>query len=356
MKLLVVSRRYPPDHVSGSETVIQSLYEQARRHHPVRLVAGYTRDRSLLPQEAIAVDLRGKRLGRAHLSLARAASAESLRFHPDVVLSNSIEVPRLRPTAVIVHDLNFGRAGRRALDAAREAVYRVQGRMLDRIIAVSEATRHVLLDLGIPQERVVAIRDGVDLHRFHPPRSPVELGGAEGRLVLCYPGRILQGKGQHVAIDAVSRLPDSCRERVHLRIVGAVHDPAYLSQLEIQAFGQPISFHTDVEDIVPFYQEADLVLFPTLMTEGFGYTAIEAMAAGRPVLWSDQPAIREATGGIGGAVPLGSGAAWSAAIAEYLKDPASWEAVGRQGRAFVEAHYGWERVWEQYEVVLEGMV
>lgn len=355
MKLLIVSRRYPPDHVSGSETVIQSLYDQARRHHEVRLVAGFTRSRDLLPQEATAVDLRGKRLGRAHLSLARAAAAEAMRWHPDAVLSNSIEVPRLRPTAVIVHDLNFGRAGRRRLDLAREAVYRVQGRVVDRLIAVSEATRTALLGLGIPEERVVAIRDGVDLQRFCPPAEPIDLGGAEGRLVLCYPSRILQGKGQHVAIDAVSRLPAPIKERVHLRIVGAVHDRKYLDQLEIQAFGQPVSFHNDVDDIVPFYQEADLVLFPTLMTEGFGYTAIEAMASGRPVLWSDQPAIREATGGIGRAVEMGSGGAWSAAIAEFLEDPGSWEVVGSQGRSFVEARYGWERVWERYEEVLEGI-
>ena len=45
---------------------------------------------------------------------------------------------------------------------------------------------------------------------------------------------------------------------------------------------------TDVEDIVPWYQGADVVLFPTLMEEGFGFTAVEGMACGKPVIYYDQ--------------------------------------------------------------------
>ena len=112
MKFLFVARRYPPDIISGTETVFQNLYKLAREDHEVRLVVGFTQSREMVPEEAVAVDIRGKRFGMAHLAIYRAAQAEIKRFQPDAILSNSIEAPISgKPTAVIVHDLNFGGAG-----------------------------------------------------------------------------------------------------------------------------------------------------------------------------------------------------------------------------------------------------
>jgi glycosyltransferase involved in cell wall biosynthesis len=174
-------------------------------------------------------------------------------------------------------------------------------------------------------------------------------------LELAYPARITPGKGQHLAIDAVARLPAADKKRVHLRIVGTIDDRIYFDQLKVQAFKQPVSFHPDVDDIAPYYQRADLVLFPTLMREGFGYTAIEAMACGVPVVWSEQPAIREATGGLGFPVPPDDAAAIREVIRDLVKDPAKFRAAGAEARRFVEERYAWDRVWASYERVLESI-
>ena len=114
-----------------------------------------------------------------------------------------------------------------------------------------------------------------------------------------------------------------------------------------------MSFHPDVDDIVPYYQEADLVVFPTLLEEGFGYTAIEAMACGKPVVWSEQPAIREATGGIGFPVPGGNVEAMRDTMVRLIADPELRQRVGDEGRRFVEERYSWAKVWQAYEALLE---
>ncbi|MBN2798075.1 MAG: glycosyltransferase family 4 protein [Deltaproteobacteria bacterium] len=356
MRLLISARRFPPDHLSGAETVIEALWRQARRGHQVRLVAGYHREAALLPPEARAVDLRRLPGGLAHLRFAAALTAEARRFHPDVALSNAVEVPPLPvPTALIVHDLNFGRERRRRTARARELLYLLQSRRLPLLIAVSEATRSALIDLGAPRDRVAVIANGVDTARFCPPPQPVE-PGEEGRTELCYPSRILPGKGQHLAVEAVARLSPALQRRVHLRLVGAAADRGYLSHLRRLSEGLPVSLHPDVQDIVPWIQRADLVLFPTLMTEGFGYAAVEAMACGRPVIWSDQPAIREATGGLGAAFPQGDASALAEAITAWMEDPEAARAIGRAGRALTVERYRWDRVWARYEQALSALL
>jgi glycosyltransferase involved in cell wall biosynthesis len=356
MKLLMVARRYPPDVRSGTETVFENLYLQARERNEVRLVVGYRRDRELVPPEAVAVDLRHGRRLKGYASLWWTTRREIARFRPDAVLSNSIEAPVTGvPMAVIVHDLNFGRpeSDQGLGIQGRRLYYRWKARGLSRVITVSEASRRNLLAAGLPAESTVAIRNGVDLARFVPPDGAGETGSE--RFVLAYPSRIIEGKGQHLAIDAVARLPAATKARVLLRIVGTAPDPRYLEYLHTQARGQPVEIHTDVPEIVPWYQRCDAVLFPTMMTEGFGFTAVEGMACGKPVIWSDQPPVREATGGIGLPFAMGDVQALRDAIARLVDDPERCERLGREGRAFVEGHYDWAGVWRHYESTLAGM-
>src|SRR5690606_19641406 len=54
-----------------------------------------------------------------------------------------------------------------------------------------------------------------------------------------------------------------------------------------------VSVLTDVADVPPLLQAADLFFFPSL-NEGFGIAVAEAAAAGLPVVATDLPTIREA--------------------------------------------------------------
>lgn len=356
MKILMVARRYPPDIRSGTETVFENLYREARKHHDVRLVVGFRTSNDGFPPEAVAVDLRGKG-ALSYVLMERAAIREARSFRPDVVLSNSIEirVPSV-PNAVIVHDLNFGKAERSPGNLARELLYVVQGRTIASVITVSEATRTRLVEAGIPDARISVIGNGVDISRF-VPSAPDDAGtGSPERPVrFAYPSRVIPGKGQHVALDALGRMRPDQKRRASLTIVGAAPDPIYVDRLKLEGFQQPVSFHFDVPDIVPYYQNADVIVFPTLMEEGFGFTAVEGMACAKPVIWCDQPAIREATGAIGIPVPRDDADALKKAMVKLMDDPAERARLGAAGREYVESR-SWVRVWERYAAVLQGLV
>jgi glycosyltransferase involved in cell wall biosynthesis len=195
----------------------------------------------------------------------------------------------------------------------------------------------------------------VAVDRFFPgPPDTRGRGSPELPIRFAYPSRILAGKGQHVAIDALARMGRDHKARARLVIVGAASEPIYLDRLRIEAYHQPVDFYPDVSDMVPFYQACEAVVFPTLMEEGFGFTAVEGMACGKPVAWCDQPAIAEATGGIGLPVPRDDAEALKRAMVRLMDNPEERISLGAAGRAWVEAR-SWRRVWERYEAALERL-
>ena len=78
------------------------------------------------------------------------------------------------------------------------------------------------------------------------------------------------------------------------------------------------------------------------------------MACGKPVIYFDQPAIREATGGIGIAVAQGDVVAMRDAMRSLMDNPAERKAIGQAGRAYAEEHFSWGTVWSQYEAILRS--
>ncbi len=347
MRLLFVARRFPPDVVSGSETVFARLLELARAAgHDVHLVCGYRTARDRVPADADAVDLRGRGVA-AWPAMALAAARAARRWRPDAVLSNSIEVqvPGV-PVVTLVHDLNFGGGAGGAGALLRRQFYRLQARRLAAVVAVSETTRTTLLAAGLPPERVVAIHNGVDIDHFVPsPRVP------DAVVKLVQVSRILPGKGQHCALDALGRMRPDQRRGVHLDLVGTVADRVYADQLQVQAWGLPAALHFDVPDVLPWYQGADIALFPTRMAEGFGFAAVEAMACGLPVVGFHDAAVSEASGGLAQLVPRDDIVALRDAILALVADPTERRRRGDAGRAWVE-RYRWTEVWERYEALL----
>ena len=357
-RVLVYSRRYPPDVRGGAETVIDALVGQARQSGlDLRLVAGWQRSSDLLPDDADAIDLRQEvgagLLQKIHLRLrAAGAVAASVRsFRPDVILSNSVELPPLPvPSVLIAHDFAFGRSADEPVDPgvhARELGWRLAALHVSRCVAVSEVTRARLLELGWPEDRVVVVRGGVNLERFAP--APLE---ASPTLRLVMVSRLVREKGAQVAIDAVRRLV-ALDVDVALVVAGAVEDAAWLAAMRVQALGLPVSFVPDPPDVVPLIGGADVVLFPTLVREGLGLAAIEAMACGKPVVHSDDPAVCEATAGVGVVTPRGDAEALATAIQGLARDADRRAALGAQGRALCEARYGWPTVFAAYRRVLE---
>jgi glycosyltransferase involved in cell wall biosynthesis len=82
---------------------------------------------------------------------------------------------------------------------------------------------------------------------------------------------------------------------------------------------------------------------------------VEAMGAGRPVLYYDTPENREVASGAGVGFSFSGARALETVLDEVLDDEPKLAALGRAGRARVDERYRWSAVAEAYEGVLRSI-
>jgi glycosyltransferase involved in cell wall biosynthesis len=134
---------------------------------------------------------------------------------------------------------------------------------------------------------------GVDLERYrHAERSRgevlEELGIPSQAKVFLSIGELNRNKNHAVLLRALHRLQ---RRDLHLVIAGSDHLDNRLQRmaehLKITQQVHLLGFRTDVPELL---HAADVFCFPS-RREGLGFTAIEAMAAGLPLITSDRHGI-----------------------------------------------------------------
>lgn len=162
----------------------------------------------------------------------------------------------------------------------------------DRVLAGSSYTLEMLKDMfGKNDPRFQLFYENGILKEFigKPKKRTGE------KLELLFVGRLVPYKGADMAIDAMSRLDESIRDRVHFTIVG---DGSEKSNLEKQAhalgLGPAVTFTgwVDQNETLRYYTQSDVFCFPSVREFG-GAVALEAMANGLPCLVADHAGLGE---------------------------------------------------------------
>ncbi len=188
------------------------------------------------------------------------------------------------------------------------------------ILAISETTADDLVRvLGIPRERIMVTPLGVDQRFFEVADrrlGSVDAGGSirarlgipQGRPIVLYVGGHDERKNIGNLIGIVYQAGVELRSR-GLAAPLLVMAGRITSASEIQRLDSTLRRHgmqndtislgyVPDEDLKDLYAESTLFLFPTLY-EGFGLPALEAMAAGLPVVGSNTSSIPEVVGDAG---------------------------------------------------------
>lgn len=149
----------------------------------------------------------------------------------------------------------------------------------------SPSTARALRGQGF--ERVRIWPRGVDTALFQPERRDETLRerwldgytAHKKKVVLAYVGRISQEKNLPLLIQAYQQMDHT---RCHLVVVG---DGPLLREMKQRLTGVPATFtgYLRGEELAAAYASADIFAFPS-QTETFGQVALEAMAAGLPVV------------------------------------------------------------------------
>jgi glycosyltransferase involved in cell wall biosynthesis len=82
---------------------------------------------------------------------------------------------------------------------------------------------------------------------------------------------------------------------------------------------------------------------------------VEAMGAGRPVVYYDTPENREVAGDAGERFRFEGDSSLNRVLGRLLDDDAELENMGRRSRRRVDGGYLWSDVADAYENLLEGL-
>lgn len=203
--------------------------------------------------------------------------------------------------------------------------------------AVSEALVAEMVRMGCDADKLVALRNGVDLQLFHEePRAAARAAlGVDGVVVLSV-GNLIELKGHHLAIEAIADLPGAT-----LVIIGAGPEEASLraqvARLELAARVRFVSVVPQAE-LRRYYSAADVLVLAS-SREGWPNVLLEAMACGTPVVATSVWGIPEivAAPAAGELIAERSAAALRAGIERVLDRRIDRRAT----RAYAEG-FGWE--------------
>jgi glycosyltransferase involved in cell wall biosynthesis len=227
------------------------------------------------------------------------------------------------------------------------------------IIAISEYTKNELMEyLGIPEERIYVIPDGVNRQIFHPLPHPVRPTylDSEDRILL-YVGTEERRKNLVVVLQA---LHDLIKEMPHVKLIKAggpgigISREGCLTEIKRLGLEKHVIFTGTITDaeLMGLYNSADAFVFPSLY-EGFGLPPLEAMACGCPVITSDRTSIPEVVGDAGILLDPEDTEAWCTAMYRVLDEPATRENMRQKSLRRAEM-FSWENCAQKtYELYCE---
>ena len=232
------------------------------------------------------------------------------------------------------------------------------------LIAVSPQVRDDLVALGVaPPERFVVIRLGIELgERVAPEQngraeSRRYLGIEPDRFAVGWIGRMTAVKRTDDVLVAFKRLRDEGVDAV-LCMVGDGPDRQDLERRAHElGIVRDTLFLGYQEDVAPFYAAFDALVLPS-SNEGTPVSAIEALAAGRPVVATRVGGVPDVVqeGDDGFLVEPGATDDLADRLAQLARDPELRERMGRAGRERVLPRYAVERLVDDVDRLYRSLL
>jgi glycosyltransferase involved in cell wall biosynthesis len=257
-------------------------------------------------------------------------------------------------------------------------LYRVarslESRVLERadaVVTICEALRAELAPRAGRPDKVHVVANGVDTVAFSPgASSEAALGqhGLAGKRVVLYAGTFQPYEGLELLARAMPvilrHVPDAhlviAGGSVSLQYAGSslhgTQEEALAALVSELGVGKSVTMtgRLPYEAMNGLYAAADVVVYPRLLTRTTALTTplkpLEAMAAGRAVIVSDLPPMRELVRDqdVGLCFPAGDVGALAGRCVEVLGSPQLRDSLGRAARALVVAERQWPSLVAAY--------
>ena len=225
----------------------------------------------------------------------------------------------------------------------------------DRIIADSQYTKlDTIKTYGLPESRIEVIYLGVHPSDYiFPEEEKAKLRATLGinlQPLVLFVGRLETRKGVDILLKALARVIRETQAR--LVLAGSGNHSFYRDLAQSLGIPDKVIFLGFVpeETLRLLYSSCDLFVLPSRL-EGFGLVALEAMAAGKPVVATKVGSIPELikAGQNGLLVQPGDENELAQAIIQLLSDSSLASSIGRNNLRIAKSHYSWQSTAQKTE-------
>ncbi len=278
------------------------------------------------------------------------------RFRPDVLVAHGFSEHLWGRYAGLLagvpHLVHVEHNSRERYTPWRRAQTRWLARRTARIVGCSEGVRQVLLQMGMPADRTVAIANGINTGPFRQAGNLVPSGRIPGIVMV---SRLSRQKDHATLLRAVALLRD--RGLTPPVLLAGTGKPSYRQSLEqfsaeLGLQGQVIflGLHRQVPSLLRSHRISVL----STHYEGMPLALIEGMAAGCAVIGSAVPGVREVIrdGTDGLLVAEADPVALADALERLLREDALADRLGAAAHGIAVSEYSRERMNERYESLL----
>ncbi len=231
------------------------------------------------------------------------------------------------------------------------------------IVATAEQEQSDLIAGGIPTEKIVLRRNGVEGPPVPPERGRFRaaLGIPPRAKLLLFLGRLSEKKSPQLLLQSFAKIVASeirGQAPVHVAFVGPDEAGMLAKLTKMAASIAPagrVHFSPALADTPKWqaYRDADIFVLPS-QNENFGNTAGEAVAAGTPVIVTDQCGIAPLLSGVAGLVVKHEEIALTNALQVLLNDETLYAGL-RAGCATVLDTLGWNQPIEHMVTVYAAL-
>ncbi|WP_035587924.1 glycosyltransferase family 4 protein [Hippea jasoniae] len=153
---------------------------------------------------------------------------------------------------------------------------------LKAVIVPSEFVKKQIVDIfGFNENKIVIIRNGVDLSRFKPDeKKAIELKdkiGAKDKFVLSFVSTNHRLKGLEYLLKALRLLIDQGINNFKLVVAGSGDEPYFKKLIKKLGLDDYVIIYGRIKDVEKIYQMSDVFVYPTLFDTS-ALVVLEAMA------------------------------------------------------------------------------
>jgi glycosyltransferase involved in cell wall biosynthesis len=173
-----------------------------------------------------------------------------------------------------------------------------------RIIVLTESMKREFMQIGVSEEKLKVIPNGVDFQRFNPKVVSESLAHERdsAEKIVLFVGRLERPKGAQYIVEAA---PMIIKKFPNTKFIFVGEDWGYGQTLkemgEKMGIMDKLVFAGRVveERLIALYKIADVLVFPSI-GEGFGMVAVESIACGTPVVLANADGLADILTNIGG--------------------------------------------------------